>query len=289
MRINGDAYRVDVGTSELSGSGVLITQGEDFEGMHVAQIMVGLEDEICHIKLVSQTHERHLTFQKSEVKVDWNSPPNLQSRTEWTLWLAEVIGHSQGMAAVGLEPELRKFYPKDQMPQPGQQPAPVDQGYRPIPLNPRGRGQGPQLPPLPQNAVRGPGEPTIQPKGGTPAVPEGNVTDVRDYMKRQARQQNPAAQPASSTRKPVDSDAGGPEGFDPDLANEAPPIPVEVARMEKDPKTGQRVIKVPGKPKGLENVDLTGRQIMAAGELLTVESVELSEEDGKDVLIMRVS
>ena len=259
MRVNGDAHKVT-----LSSDGeepTTITVGEDFEGMMVQRLFVGMEDSMVFVRLSSATHARFLTFQHRQAKVDWGQSPNIQSRTEWTMWLAEAVGHMKDMAPMGLEPELRKFYPLDEMPQPGGAAPTVappghDFGYKPIPLNPN---EGPKL-----RVVNKP-------------TPEEQVDA---YMKKQAV--------TSSQKEVVDNDAGGPEGFDPDAVPSAVSEvdPVDIAPVViSPPMEGKRMIMV--KKEGVD-IDLTGRKVQYEGQVATVKSVELSEHEGEEVLCLIV-
>lgn len=271
MRINGDAYRVQV---LLEGDkGVVITQGDTFDNMRVVRLFVGLESSICFIRITGDAHERFLTYRGGVVQVDWASPPNIQSQTEWLLWLAELVGHTQGMAAIGLEPELRKFYPKDQMPQQvgapvvpqQQQPDQQQSPYKPIPLHP----------------------------GNRPARRTAPLPPLQVINPQEAPKERPKSNPAvSSTRTGVDDDAGGPEGFDVDAGAQAvpqdaqnnPPDAFQPIDMTPGPD-GSRIIRV---PKLAGEVNLVGRQIMCEGKPLTVQKSELVSEGDREVLILTV-
>ncbi len=269
-----------------------IKLGETHDDMRVQQLFVGLEDQVVHIQLSDGTNVRYLTLLNAEVKVDWAQKPDVQSRTEWTLWVAEAIGHLKGLRPKGMAPEQRKFFtPKELEAQVAVEVAAAAAAvaqvksvvdYKPIPLHPQGipARPVPKLPPLHVVPTAGP-------------IPDA----AAEYAERQikadaelaAAQVKTVVVPSiSSTQTPVDNDAGGPDGFDVEEAvvvgavAEEEPVHVE-ARMVASPPDGPRRLLV---AKTDETVGLSGKQVESAGAVLLVESVELTELDGEEVVVL---
>ena len=311
MKVNGLAFKVEIRNLQRRSQPADVTLlrpdkepkpppdtytiriGETHDDMKVQQLFVGVEDQIVHIQIHDGTNVRYLTLLNAEVKVDWAQKPDVQSRTEWTLWVAEAVGHLKGLLPKGMAPEQRKFFTQQELEaQVATEVAAAEEtaarvkpvvDYKPIPLHPQGIPAQPppvKLPPLHVVPTAGP-------------IPDA----AAEYAERRiaedaAREQQAVVPSISSTQTPVDNDAGGPEGFSIDEAVNVMAVPeerpVEVEPIQVAPTregSDQRSLLV---AKTNETVGLKGKPIICAGEHMIVESVELTEYDGDEVVVLTI-
>jgi len=231
MRIHGEAWAVFLFDAEDDRCKLCVGDPSPTNPeREVKGIMVAVEDGLVHMAVtLDDNTTEHRTVVNEKVGIEWSAKPDVQSGTEWNMWVAEAVARHAKLPMDGF-PRLQQKWVKGL-----------------------------------QKTVR----------GDVPAAPTQK-------------------QPVSSVPLPVDTDAGGPPGLDCTAAAPVHP-PEETVKQaiavrgiaDKFDAAGNRIVTVIGNETLGVEIRMAGA-VTIGNKRCLVEAVEFGEEQGQEVLYLRV-